>query len=415
MRAEIITIGDEILIGQVVDTNSTFIASELTKIGVSVHQITSIQDEREQIFQTLEAAQKRSDLVIITGGLGPTKDDITKEVIAAYFQDTLVEDRSVVENIEALFKKFDLNLPMPANLRQALVPSKGEVLMNKFGTAPGMWLEKEGVVFISLPGVPYEMKHLLIDSVVPKISSRFERPFIHYSTLITYGMGESAVAEKLKDFETNLPQDVRLAYLPALGKVRLRLTSIGSDKNQVVGKVEAAMMELQTILSEISVGLEEETSIVERIGKILKSRKQFLSVAESCTGGKIAAEITKNAGASSTFKGGVTAYETSLKTKILGVPKKVIDTYNVVSVEVAEAMAIRACRVLDSDYAIATTGIAGPDKGEGNDEVGTVCIAVATPNGVISEKFHFGHDRYRVIEKSVNKAFEMLLKEILKI
>lgn len=415
MRAEIITIGDEILIGQVVDTNSTFIASELTKIGVSVHQITSIQDEREQIFQTLEAAQKRSDLVIITGGLGPTKDDITKEVIAAYFQDTLVEDRSVVENIEALFKKFDLNLPMPANLRQALVPSKGEVLMNKFGTAPGMWLEKEGVVFISLPGVPYEMKHLLIDSVVPKISSRFERPFIHYSTLITYGMGESAVAEKLKDFETNLPQDVRLAYLPALGKVRLRLTSIGSDKNQVVGKVEAAMMELQTILSEISVGLEEETSIVERIGKILKSRKQFMSVAESCTGGKIAAEITKNAGASSTFKGGVSAYETSLKTKILGVPKKVIDTYNVVSVEVAEAMAIRACRVLDSDYAIATTGIAGPDKGEGNDEVGTVCIAVATPNGVISEKFHFGHDRYRVIEKSVNKAFEMLLKEILKI
>lgn len=414
MLAEIITIGDEILIGQVVDSNAAFIASELTKVGVNVLQISSISDDEEQIWNALEVAQGKSKIVIVTGGLGPTKDDVTKKVVVEYFEDQLVEDEQVVENIKALFEKYHLKLPLDINLRQALVPAKAEILVNKYGTAPGMWLEKEGVVFVFLPGVPYEMKHLLREAVIPKIIQTFKRPYIHYLTLVTYGMGESALAEKIKDFEENLSEDIKLGYLPSLGKVRLRLSCMGDNKNEVQEKVKLAMNELQHILSDISVGLEEETSIVQRIGKILKSRKKFLSVAESCTGGRIAAEITKNPGASSTFKGSVTAYETTLKTKILGVPQHLIDTFNVVSVQVAEAMAVRCCRVLDSDYAIATTGIAGPDKGEGDKEVGTVCIAIATPGGVISEQFNFGNHRYRVVEKSVNKAFEMLLKEILK-
>lgn len=415
MFAEIITIGDEILIGQVVDTNAAFIAAELNKIGFSIYQISSVQDEKEHILNILGAAQKRAELVIITGGLGPTKDDITKEVLSEFFEDQLVSNSEVEENIKRLFKEFNLNLPLPANLRQAMVPSKATILMNKNGTAPGMWMEKDGVVFIALPGVPYEMKHLLTEEVIPRVAEKFTRPYIYHSTLVTYGLGESAVAERIKEFEENLAKHVKLAYLPSLGKVRLRLSSVGADKESVTAEVDAAMKKLQGLLSDIVVGLEEESSIIERIGKILKSQKMFLSTAESCTGGKIAAEITKFPGASSTFKGGITAYETSLKTKLLGLPKKLIDTYNVVSLEVAEAMAVRSCRVFDSDFAVATTGIAGPDKGEGDDEVGTVCIAVATPKGVVSEKFHFGKGRDRVIEKSVNKAFEMLLKEILKI
>ncbi|HZW78318.1 MAG TPA: competence/damage-inducible protein A [Flavobacteriaceae bacterium] len=415
MFAEIITIGDEILIGQVVDTNAAFIAAELNKIGFSIYQISSVQDEKEHILNILGAAQKRAELVIITGGLGPTKDDITKEVLSEFVEDQLVSNSEVEENIKRLFKEFNLNLPLPANLRQAMVPSKATILMNKNGTAPGMWMEKDGVVFIALPGVPYEMKHLLTEEVIPRVAEKFTRPYIYHSTLVTYGLGESAVAERIKEFEENLAKHVKLAYLPSLGKVRLRLSSVGADKESVTAEVDAAMKKLQGLLSDIVVGLEEESSIIERIGKILKSQKMFLSTAESCTGGKIAAEITKFPGASSTFKGGITAYETSLKTKLLGLPKKLIDTYNVVSLEVAEAMAVRSCRVFDSDFAVATTGIAGPDKGEGDDEVGTVCIAVATPKGVVSEKFHFGKGRDRVIEKSVNKAFEMLLKEILKI
>src|SRR5690606_18239121 len=415
MFAEILTIGDEILIGQVVDTNAAFIAAELNKIGFSIYQISSVQDEKEHILNILGAAQKRAELVIITGGLGPTKDDITKEVLSEFVEDQLVSNSEVEENIKRLFKEFNLNLPLPANLRQAMVPSKATILMNKNGTAPGMWMEKDGVVFIALPGVPYEMKHLLTEEVIPRVAEKFTRPYIYHSTLVTYGLGESAVAERIKEFEENLAKHVKLAYLPSLGKVRLRLSSVGADKESVTAEVDAAMKKLQGLLSDIVVGLEEESSIIERIGKILKSQKMFLSTAESCTGGKIAAEITKFPGASSTFKGGITAYETSLKTKLLGLPKKLIDTYNVVSLEVAEAMAVRSCRVFDSDFAVATTGIAGPDKGEGDDEVGTVCIAVATPKGVVSEKFHFGKGRDRVIEKSVNKAFEMLLKEILKI
>ncbi len=414
MLAEIITIGDEILIGQIVDTNSAYISKELNKVGIKVYQITSVQDDRKHILQAFEDAKKHADLVIITGGLGPTKDDVTKQTFCDFFGDTLVEDPAVIDNVKELFKKYQLNKPLPANFRQAMVPSKATILMNQHGTAPGMWMDVDEVVFVSLPGVPYEMKHLLQEEVLPRVIKRFNRPHIYHKTLITYGLGESAIAERIADWENELPEDIKLAYLPSLGKVRLRLSATGKDKKALEKSVDSQMEILEEMLSDIAVGFEGETSIAELIGKILTEKGMTYSVAESCTGGRIASEITQYAGASSAFMGGIIPYDTGLKTKILGVPKNIIEQYNVVSIPVAEEMAKRCCKLFESDYSIATTGIAGPTKGDGEDEVGTVCIAIGTPNGVVSEKFSFGNDRYRVIEKAANKALEMLLKEISK-
>jgi nicotinamide-nucleotide amidase len=414
MLAEIITIGDEILIGQIVDTNSAYISRELNKIGVQVYQITSVQDDRDHILEAFEAASKHVSLVIVTGGLGPTKDDITKQTFCDYFEDHLVENKDVVENIREIFRKYQLNLPMLPNLQQTMVPSKATVLMNKQGTAPGMWMEKDGTVFVSLPGVPYEMRHLLQDEVLPRVAKAFSRPHIYHKTLLTYGLGETGVAERISAWEDALPPNIRLAYLPALGKVRLRLSSSGQDKAELIRSVDDQMDVLQELLSDIAVGFEEETSMVDQIGKLLTAQNRSLSVAESCTGGKIMTEITQSPGISSFFKGGVLPYETKLKTDILGVPKDLIEKYNVVSAEVVESMALQVCKLCGSDYSIATTGIAGPTKGDGEDEVGTVFIAIASPKGIFSEKFQFGNDRFRVIEKATNKAFEMLRKEILK-
>ncbi|QAA83176.1 competence/damage-inducible protein A [Aequorivita sp. H23M31] len=414
MLAEIITIGDEILIGQIVDTNSAYISKELDRIGVKVYQITSVQDNREHILKSFEVANERVNLVIVTGGLGPTKDDITKQTFCDFFEDELVDNPEVGENIRQLFKKFHLNLPLEANLLQAKVPSKATVLMNYHGTAPGMWMEKDGTVFVSLPGVPFEMKRLLMEEVLPKIEKRFDRPFIYHKTLLTYGLGETAIVERIADWENSLPTDLNLAYLPSLGKVRLRLSSSGTNKREVVESVNRQMETLEGLLSDIAIGFEDETSMVEQIGKMLMAQNKFLSIAESCTGGRIASEITRYPGISSFFRGGVIPYETSYKTKILGIPSELIEKYNVVSIPVAEAMAIKSNELFQSDYSISTTGIAGPTKGDGDDEIGTVCIAIATPSGVVSEKFQFGNDRFRVIEKTANKAFEMLRKEILK-
>lgn len=415
MLGEVITIGDEILIGQVVDTNASYIARELDRIGVATLRITSVLDESKHILKALQGAKGEVQIVILTGGLGPTKDDVTKQTFCDFFSDTLVQDENVVANIKALFKMYNLDLPLAANLQQAMVPSKATVLMNRHGTAPGMWMEADGVVFISLPGVPYEMKHLMQEEVLPRIAKKFDRPYIYHKTLLTYGLGESAVADRIAAWEEALPENIKLGYLPSLGKVRLRLSAQGENKREVEEEVNAKMENLRELLSDIAVGYEGETSIVERIGKILMAKNNTLSVAESCTGGKIAAEITKHPGVSSWFKGGMIPYKTELKTKLLGVPEAFIDKYNVVSIEVAEAMAEQACRVLDSDFAVATTGIAGPTQGDGIDEVGTVYIAVASPKGVFSEKFMFGKDRFRVMEKATAKAFELLWKEIAKI
>ena len=415
MFAEIITIGDEILIGQIVDTNSAFIAKEFNKIGISVYQITSVQDEREHILKALEEARSRAQIILVTGGLGPTKDDITKHAFCEFFKDTLVEDKEVLLHIEDLFKKHITSTPISdVNRKQALVPSMATVLHNAYGTAPGMWMEDAETVFISLPGVPFEMKNLIRDKVVPKIVKRFDRPYIIHKTLVTYGLGESAIAEKIEAWEDDLPTFIKLAYLPNFSKVRLRLTAKGSDCNTLENAIEKESQKLYPLIGDIIYGTEGDETLEEVIAKLFIAKKMTLATAESCTGGKIAEQITAIPGASAYFKGSIVSYATEAKIDVLGVPKTIIDKYSVVSAEVAESMAENVKRVLKTDFAIATTGNAGPSKGDSDADIGTVFIAVAFPNGVFVEKFSMGNHRERIVQKTVHKGLELLQKEILK-
>ncbi len=415
MFAEIITIGDELLIGQVVDTNSAFIAEKLNDIGVSVYQITSVQDDREQILHALKEAESRSDVIIMTGGLGPTKDDITKQTLCEYFGDTLVLNSAVLSHVEELFKKHISTPISELNRRQALVLSSAEVLHNEFGTAPGMWIPRNGKVVISLPGVPYEMRNLISYQVIPKVIQEFRRPFIIHKTIITYGMGESGIAEILESIEEGLPEEVKLAYLPSLGSVRLRLTGKGPNKERLNQLIDAEAEKIKALLGDYVYGENGMEPLEVVVANLLKQKKMTLGTAESFTGGRIAQKITRNPGASAYFKGSVVCYATQTKVEVLGVSQEVIDRYSVVSSQVAEAMAIHLRRLLKTDFAIATTGNAGPTKGDSDAEVGTVFIAIASPKKVVVQRFQMGGQRDRVVEKSVNKAFELLQKEIAKL
>ncbi|TBW28484.1 competence/damage-inducible protein A [Gramella sp. KN1008] len=414
MKAEIITIGDEILIGQIVDTNSAFISKELNKIGVSVHQISSIQDEREHILQSLNEAKERADVVIITGGLGPTKDDITKKCLCEFFGDELVRDKDVLKHIEELFEKY-IDTPISElNRDQALIPSTATVLPNKYGTAAGMWFDHEDKVFISLPGVPYEMKELVKDEVVPRLMNAFSRPVILHKTVITYGMGESALAEKIEEWEKNLPEEIKLAYLPNLGKVRLRLTAKGDDEEYLRNLIDSQVTALHEFIGEIIYGYEDDDPVEVIIGRMLADKGWTLSTAESCSGGRLAVKFTRAPGSSATFQGSIVSYATQAKIELLGVPEELIEEKSVVSAEVAEAMARSAQERFHTEFAVATTGNAGPTKGDSDAEIGTVFIAIATPDEVFSEKFIFGNHREKVIGKTVNKAMEMLQQTIIK-
>ncbi|MEM9650104.1 MAG: competence/damage-inducible protein A [Bacteroidota bacterium] len=413
MQAEIITIGDEILIGQIVDSNSAFISKELNKIGVAVYQITSVQDNREQILKVLEEAGERSQVVIMTGGLGPTKDDITKHTLCEFFGDKLVKNEDVLQHIEELFKTYISTPISDLNRKQALVPSKSEVLHNANGTAPGIWMRKGKTVFVSLPGVPFEMKHLITDKVIAKITEEFERPHIFHKTIITYGLGESAIANRIEDWENNLPKFIKLAYLPNLGRVRLRLSAKGTDKEAIEAAVAAEVKKLYAIIGDIIFGEEEEDAIERQIGIWFTQKGLTLGAAESFTGGAIAGRITSIPGASAYFKGSLVSYATETKIKALGIPEDLVEKYSVVSEEVALAMATNAKRAMESDFAIATTGNAGPTKGDSDADVGTVFIAISTPERTFAQRFTMGNSRERIVKRSVNKAFEMLWKEIL--
>ena len=414
MLAEIITIGDEILIGQIVDTNSAFISKELNKIGVSVYQITSIQDDKDHILKALKEAEENADIIILTGGLGPTKDDITKHTLAEYFNDTLKQNNLVLKHVEELFAKYISTPISDLNRKQALVLSKAKVLQNNFGTAPGMWLDKNNKVFISLPGVPFEMKALITNEMIPRLQDKFQFPYILHKTVLTYGLGESAIAERLDKWEDGLPKFIKLAYLPNWGRVRLRLSAKGFNKDEIKSEMDSLIKELLTYIEDIFVGFEEDESIEVIVGKKLSEQKKTLSVAESCTGGKIAEAITANSGASVYFKGSIVSYATQVKENVLKIPQDLIAKHSVVSNQVAEAMAKNVKKMFKTDYAIATTGNAGPTKGDADAEVGTVIIAIATPSSIFSEQFTFGKGRTKVINKAANKAFEMLLEEILK-
>lgn len=415
MTAEIIVIGDEILIGQVVDTNSADIARELDRIGISVNQILAIQDEKSHILRILKDAAKRADVVVISGGLGPTKDDVTKYTLCEFFDDILVNNEEVLKHVEDLFKKIK-NTPLSElNREQALVPSKATVLYNKYGTAPGLWMEQENTVFIAVPGVPFEMKMLMEQQIIPKLKKEFNRPFIYHRTVRTFGLGESALAERLEEWENNLPKTIKLAYLPNLGSVRLRLSGKGENEKELKESIEKELTKLYPLIEDVlRENVNEDDDITVTLSKLLISKKQFLSSAESCTGGEVAAQFTINPGASSCFKGGLVTYATHSKEELLNVPKEIIEEHSVVSGEVAESMASNAKKLFKSDYAISTTGNAGPKKGESDEEVGTVFIGIATPEKVFSKKYKFGKSREQVVKKTVNKAFELLLRELIK-
>ncbi|WP_378187093.1 competence/damage-inducible protein A [Aquimarina sp. W85] len=412
MLAEIITIGDEILIGQIVDSNSAFIGKALNTIGVDVYQISSVQDDKTHILNALKEAQSRVDIVLITGGLGPTKDDITKHTLCEFFGDQLIENKEVLQHVEQLFKKYISTPISDINRQQSLVPSRAKVLTNAYGTAPGMWIEDANTVFISMPGVPFEMRSIMESEVIPRLKKRFKRPFILHKTVLTHGVGESAIAEKIEEWEDNLPAFIKLAYLPSLGKVRLRLSARGEQHALLEKEIALQLVKLNELIGDIIVGYEDDQPIEVIVGSLLTDQRKTLALAESCTGGHIAQEITAHAGVSSFFKGGVVTYATASKTALLEIPENLIKAYSVTSAEVAEAMAKAAKQKFDSDYAISTTGNAGPEKGDGKVEVGTVFIGIATPDKVYSKEFNFGNLRERTIGKTTSKAFEMLLKEL---
>ncbi|MGY5354678.1 CinA family nicotinamide mononucleotide deamidase-related protein [Wenyingzhuangia sp. IMCC45467] len=412
MKASIITIGDEILIGQVLDTNSQWVANKLHALGVELVETVSISDTKEAIVNGIDHALSVADLIIVTGGLGPTKDDVTKYTLVDYFKDELVLYPEVLEDIKARFKKRGIHFS-ELNKTQAMLPKKATILPNKLGTAAGMWFEENGKIVISLPGVPFEMKGLIDAEVLPRLKNIGGFPSQAYETYVLYGVGESNAADMLSDFENNLPSFIKLAYLPSPGRLRLRLTGVHQDKLLLEQSIKQLGKELMMVFKEESI-IQGDLSYVDFLHQYLTEHKETLSVAESCTGGRIASDLTEKSGASVFFLGGVVAYNALLKQNILGVSKNTIAKFSVVSKEVAQEMALGIQKITGSKYAIATTGNAGPLTDDTNEEVGIVYIAIATQNQVFVEQFNFGQPREKVLEQAKNKAFEMLSKEILK-
>jgi nicotinamide-nucleotide amidase len=418
MRAEIISIGDEILIGQIHNTNSVWIAQQLTLIGVEVLHMSSIADTEEAIREAFDAAQARSELIFITGGLGPTKDDITKKTFANYFKVPLVINEAVLDIVHTFFTKRGRELT-EINRQQALVPEGSVVIMNFKGTAPGMWMKKDKCIFISMPGVPYEMKAMMTDTILPKIKTEFKLPAIFHKTVFTNGIGESALAELIEDWETTLRRSgIKLAYLPQPGIVKLRLSAFGENLNELQNKISLHIKSLQELIPQYIFGMEEfgeETQSLQQIVlNLLKEKKESLSIAESCTGGYLASLITSVPGASENFKGGMVPYTNEAKHLLLGVNKVIFDTVGAVSKECVIELAKNVREKFNSTYGIGISGIAGPGGGSADKPVGLVWIAVANKNKVIPIQLQFGDIRQNNIVMSSNAALNLLRKFILK-
>lgn len=407
MQAEIITIGDELLIGQITDTNSKWIAQELNKIGVSVHEITSIQDSKEHIIKTLDKVDKTVKLIIITGGLGPTNDDLTKLTLTEYCNDKLIHYPEIETHIKFLFDKIKYR-HTAADLEQASLPEKATIFKNKQGTASGMWFEHNQKIIISLPGVPNEMKDLMKNSVLPKLQNDFKLPFIEHKTIRIYGVGESNLAHKLEQFEAQLPKNITLAYLPSYGITRLRLSGKNTNKKELESLFKQQFNLLKNKLKGLKIGY-EKLEIHKIIQQKCIATKKTLAVAESCTGGNISKIITSNPGSSAYYLGGIISYHKDIKEQILHISNKTITNHSVVSEQVAKEMAKNVRTLLKSDYGIATTGNAGPTTDKTDETVGVVFIAIASDKKTIVKKFNFGQSREKVIQKASIKAFEMFL------
>ena len=410
VKVEIITIGDEILIGQIVDTNSAWMSVELNKAGFEIVQITSVHDDAAHIVASLELALERADVVLFTGGIGPTKDDITKQTLCRHFGMQLVFNDEVYKNIEQVL----VNRSRAVNeltRTQAFVPDGCTVIQNRVGTAPVTWFEKDGKVIVSMPGVPYEMKHIMSTEVIPRLAERFKTPTIIHKNVIVQGYPESALAMKIADWENALPEDIHLAYLPNNGIIKLRLSGISDDPLLLEFSINQQIAGLTEILADAIVAY-DDTPVEEMIGNLLTAKGMTLATAESCTGGFIAHKITSVPGSSQYFKGSVIAYSNEVKVNVLNVLAGDIEQYGAVSKEVVEQMAVNVRKLLKTDVAIATSGIAGPDGGTEEKPVGTVWIAVSFPNGVLSRDFKFGNVRIQNIERAAQSAI-LMLKDVI--
>ncbi len=412
MVAEIIAIGDEILIGQTVDTNSNFIASQLSAMGVMIRQINAVSDNPEHIVSALISAEKYSDIIIITGGLGPTKDDLTKKTLADYFSMKLEVDSTVLAHVESLLSARGVAMNI-LNRNQALVPNGATIMPNKVGTAPGLHFKKGKKHFISLPGVPFEMVHLMKEQVLPFLATLMDEVVVVHSTIMTIGLPESTLAEMLTDWEDNLPTYIKLAYLPSPTALKLRLSARGKSRTLLEKEVQEQISQLTLIIPDNIFSYIDEP-IEVTVGKMLLDNKLTVSVAESCTGGNIAHLITSVAGSSSYFKGGVVAYSNQAKVKLVGVKPQTIELYGAVSKEVVTELAIGCNTVFDTDYAVAISGIAGPGGGSPEKPVGTIWVAIAGPGGVITECFQFKDNRERNITRASVRALNLLRLELQK-
>lgn len=406
----IITIGDELLIGQTIDTNSAWMAQQLNAMGIWVHRRVAIGDVKEAILKALEEEGAVSDIVLITGGLGPTADDITKPVLSSYFGGKLVRDEITYRQVMQFFESRGLPT-LQRNVDQSLVPDVCTVLYNTRGTAPGMWFEKDGKIYVSLPGVPHEMKGIMEDHVLPRLREHFNTPAVVHQTLLTSGMGESFIAERLVDFEAGLPPSIKLAYLPSYGVLKLRLTAFGQDKLSTAAALSIYFHQLKDLLPDISVA-DQDLPLAEILGKILVEQNKTVGTAESCTGGFISHSMTVIPGSSAWYSGSLVTYSNEMKMQLLGVQSATLNKYGAVSEEVVREMATGALKQLKTDYIIAVSGIMGPDGGTPEKPVGTVWIAVGSTAEVVTVKRQLIYDRYNNIQMTAAYAMNELRKLI---
>ncbi|MEO5684590.1 MAG: CinA family nicotinamide mononucleotide deamidase-related protein [Chitinophagaceae bacterium] len=412
--ASIITIGDELLIGQVIDTNSAWMAQELNKAGIWVKRRVAVGDSWNEIWQALDEESKHAAIILITGGLGPTADDITKPLLCEYFGGKLITDEKVLAHVKYLFEKV-FRRPGPIldrNLKQAEVPDTCTVLHNARGTAPGMWFEKEGKVYVSMPGVPHEMKGLMTDLVLPRLQSHFTMSAIVSRTLLTFGIGESFLAERIKDFEEALPASIKLAYLPNYGMVRLRLTGTAAEESVIAPQVQMQFDTLLQLLPDVLV-TDKDEPMEKVIAALLLAKNKTMATAESCTGGYIAHRITAHAGSSEYFKGSVVSYANEVKETLLDVPHEYFTTVGAVSKEVVTGMVKGVLQQIKADYAIAVSGIMGPGGATTEKPVGMVWVAVGNKEKIITQLFNFRFDRARNIEITAMNALNLLRKFII--
>jgi nicotinamide-nucleotide amidase len=407
IKVSIITIGDELLIGQVIDTNSAWMAQELNKAGIKVNRRVAVGDDWNEIWKALDEESANANVILITGGLGPTADDITKPLLCEYFNGKMVINQEALDNVIHIFENIHKRPVTERNLKQAEVPDTCKVIVNTRGTAPCMWFEKDKKIFVSMPGVPHEMKGLMEEHIIPELSKIFTLPFIYHRTLVTYGIGESNLADKIQGFETSMPSHIKLAYLPNFGIVRLRLSSVGNDKEKTESEIEKLFLQLQKEVKDFLVS-NEDASMEKVVGQMLMSRNETISTAESCTGGYISQLLTSIPGSSAYFDGSMVTYSYNAKENLLGVKNETLINFGAVSEEVVKEMATGLLQKMKTNYVIAVSGIMGPGGGTTEKPVGTVWVALGSTTKIVTKLYHFRFDRQKNIQLTAMNALNLL-------